>query len=406
MEKLLHYVWKHKILPLKQLTTTDGRELEIIDPGMHNNNQGPDFFNAKVRIGETMWAGNVEIHTRSSDWFRHGHEQDPAYNNTILHVTGVADCEVETQDGKHPAQLVLDIPEHVLTNYNELCKTDDYPRCHRMIPTLPAMKAHMWMDALLTQRLKERAGKVLERVAMERGDWEKATFVTLCRNFGFGLNGDPFERWARMISLQAVGKHRDNLFQVEAFFLGQAGLIEEFSSLQGDKKVTEWSQEYAFLRHKFELPEPMTPSDWKYLRTRPQNFPHIRIQQIAQLYHSGNAQMSGLIETKDIKELHRKLSAAGISVSSRNLLIINTVVPLLYAYGMQQHNDELMQRAIAMLEELPAENNYILRQWKACGLSVSNAADSQALIQLKREYCDRRDCLRCRFGYEYLKNNK
>lgn len=403
MEKLLHYVWKHKILPLKSLLTTDGREIEILDPGTYNTNQGPDFFNAKVKIGETLWAGNIELHLKASDWFRHGHDSDPSYNNTILHIAQVVDCEVTTEDGNHPPQLQLDIPAHLYQNYQELCQTDDYPRCHKIIPSIPQMKAHMWMDALLAERMKERAQKVQDRVNRLNGDWEQATFVTLCRNFGFGLNGDTFERWAMMIPLQGIGKHRDNLFQIEAIFLGMAGLIDDAAQVKGQKMAERWKREFGFLSHKFQLSEPMKASDWKFLRTRPKNFPHVRILQIAELYHSGKAQMSALTEAKDVKEMHRILGIGGTSAKSRNLLIINTIVPLLYAYGMHRSDDKLIQKAIVLLEELPAEDNYILRQWKACGLGVETAADSQALIQLKREYCDRKDCLRCRFAYEFLK---
>jgi len=400
MEKLLHYVWKHKILPLKALLTTDGRQVEIIDPGTQNTNQGPDFFNAKIKIDGTLWAGNVELHLRSSDWFKHGHDSDPSYNNTILHVAQVVDCEVTTQEGTQPPQLQLEIPSHLFQNYQELYQTDDYPRCHRIIPTIPTMKAHMWMDALLAERMKQRAQKVQDRVDRLNGDWEQ---VTLCRNFGFGLNGDTFERWAMMIPLKNVGKHRDNLFQVESIFLGMAGLIDDAAQVKGDEMAEKWKREFAFLSHKFQLPEPMKASDWKFLRTRPKNFPHIRILQIAELHHSGKAQMSALIEAKDIKEMHKILAVGGTSANSRKLLIVNTIVPLLYAYGMHRSEEKLIQKATALLEELPAEDNYILRQWEACGLNVETAADSQALIQLKREYCDRKDCLRCRFAYEFLK---
>ena len=403
MEKLLHYVWKHKILPLKALLTTDGREIEIIDPGRLNTDQGPDFFNAKIKIGGTLWAGNVELHLKSSDWFRHGHDTDPAYNNTILHIAQDIDCDVTTEEGNRPPQLQLDIPAHLYQNYQELFQTDDYPRCHRIIPSIPTIKVHMWMDALLAERMRDRARKVQERVNRLNGDWEQATFVTLCRNFGFGLNGDTFERWAIMIPLRSVGKHRDNLFQVEAIFLGMAGLTDDAAQVKGKEMGEKWKREFAFLSHKFQLPEPMKAADWKFLRTRPNNFPHIRILQIAELYHSGKAQMSALIEAKDIKEMHRILAVGGTSANSRRLIIVNTIVPLLYAYGIHRNEEQLIRKATALLEELPAEDNHILRQWKACGLSVETAADSQALIQLKREYCDRKDCLRCRFAYEFLK---
>ena len=406
MERLLHYVWKHKILPLKPLTTVDGQEVEVIDPGLHNHDQGPDFFNAKVRLGGTLWAGNVEVHLRSSDWYRHAHESDPAYNSVILHVVGEIDGEVRTQEGKTLPQVRLDIPESIRQRYEELCKTEDYPRCHRIISSIPSMKVHQWMDALLVERLKERSELVAARAERTGGDWERATFVTLSRSFGFGLNGDAFERWAMRIPLSAAGKHRDNLFQVEALFLGMAGLIEEVEDLRSPREVSLLQQEFDFLKHKFSLGDAMERADWRFLRTRPKNFPYVRILQIAELYHSGRAQMSRLLEAKSVDGLQECLRIKGMTAASRRLLIINTVVPMLFAYGRHTSNEDICLRAIRLLEELPAEENYILRQWQACGLKVGTAADSQALIQLKRQYCDRTDCLRCRFGYEYLKGNR
>ena len=403
MERLLHYVWKHKMLPLKSLMTENGQEVEVIDPGLHNHDQGPDFFNAKIRLGGTLWAGNVEVHLRSSDWYRHGHDNDPAYNSVILHVVGEIDEEVRNAEGKTLPQVQLDIPQKIRQSYEELCRTEDYPRCHRIIPSVPQLRVHQWMDALLVERLKERSELVAERAERTGGDWERATFVTLSRSFGFGLNGDAFERWAMRIPLQAAGKHRDNLFQIEALFLGMAGLIEEVKMVKDEEEIERLQQEFAFLKHKFSLGESMQRSDWRLLRTRPQNFPFIRILQIAELYHNGKAQMSKLLEAKDIKELQQSLTVKGTTASSRRLLIINTVVPLLFAYGRHIGDEDICMRAVRLLEELPAENNFILRQWQACGLKVGTAADSQALIQLKRQYCDRIDCLRCRFGYEYLK---
>ena len=405
MERLLHYVWKHKMFPLRPLFTEDGQEIEVIDPGLHNHNQGPDFFNAKIRLGGTVWAGNVEVHLRSSDWYRHHHETDEAYNSVILHVVGEVDGEVRTQAGKALPQVRLDVPEGIRRSYEELQRTEDYPRCHRIIPSIPTIKVHPWMDALLVERLKERSELVAGRAERTGGDWERATFVTLSRSFGFGLNGDSFERWAMRIPLPAAGKHRDNLFQIEALFLGMAGLIEEVEGLRSRQEALKLRQEFDFLRHKFSLDDTMEKSDWRFLRTRPGNFPSVRIMQIAELYHSGRAQMSRLLEAKDTEALQKCLAVKGMTAASRRLLTINTVVPLLFAYGRHTSREDICQRSVRLLETLPAEDNYILRQWKACGLTVATAADSQALIQLKRQYCDRGDCLRCRFGFEFLKGS-
>ena len=402
MEKLLHYVWKHRILPFKTLLTLDKRMVEVIDPGTHNTHQGPDFFNAKVKLNGILWAGNVEIHLKASDWYHHGHHLDAAYNNTILHVVLDADKEAETQDGHKPVTIQVDMPKELLLHYRELCTNDDYPRCHRIVSSIPSIKTNGWMDALLVERMEARAGKVAERARRMNGDWEKAAFVTLSRNFGFGLNGDIYEMWAQKIPLQAAAKHRDNLFQIQSLFMGMANLIDP--ALQAEGWDTEKAQrEYAFLAHKFQLPEPVPRELWKFMRTRPSNFPHLRILQLARIYVSGKAGLHNLLEVSDIKELHNCLHEGSLSAASRNLIIINTVIPLLYAYGIHLQDQGLKDKATDLLAQLPPENNFIIRQWKGCGLSVRSAADSQALIQLKREYCDRADCLRCRFGYEYLK---
>ncbi len=401
MEKLLHFAWKHKILPLRPLLTTEGESVEVIDPGQANRNQGADFFNAKVKIGQTVWAGYVEIHVKASDWFRHGHHEDARYNNVVLHVVQTADAQAVTQDGKALPTLQIDFPAHMLTRYQELCQTDDYPRCHRVVASIPSLKVHSWMEQLLAERLDGKSARILKRVKESRGDWEQAAFATLARNFGFGINGELLEEWAAHVPLAAAAKHRNNLLQVQALFLGTAGLIGHLGPHDGcDAQKAE--AEYAYLAHKFSLPAP-PPFLWRYLRTRPYNFPHLRILQLAAVFHHGGAQLHALLEASDTALLQRCLQGAPLSVSAIRLIAINTVAPLLYAYGQAQGNDTLVSRAMDLLESLPAENNYIIRQWSACGLEAGTAAHSQALIQLKREYCDRYDCLRCHFGYEYLK---
>lgn len=399
MEKLLHYVWMHKLLPSSTMTTTDGRSVEILDPGQHNGNQGPDFSNALIEMDGVKWAGNVEIHTASSDWTKHKHHTDPVYNTTILHVVEHADTVVCTQSGVQVPQIVMTVPQSVKDNYEELLRTTDYPRCHKFVSNIPTLKVHAWMDALLAERMEARSKRILDILKECRGDWEQTTFITLARNFGFGLNGDIFEMWAKRIPLAAAGKHRDNLFQIECLFLGLAGLIGKTS----DEAIRErMLAEYKFLSHKFTLPEPMETTHWHYLRTRPQNFPDVRIRQLARLFHEGHCTMSSILDATSLEEIDKRLSDAGISRGSRTLIVINTVANLLYAYDIYKGTYDYRTRATEFLEQLPGENNYILKQWKACGVDVGTSYDSQALIQLKKEYCDHAICLDCRFGFEYI----
>lgn len=429
MERLLHYTWKHKMLPLRELTTTDGREVEIIDPGLQNHNAGPDFFNAKVRIGGTLWVGNVEIHERASDWFRHGHETNPRYDNVILHVCEVADTDVRTADGHYPPQLELSVPEQVSQNYEELLNTDQYPPCYRVIPDLPRLTVHAWMAALQTERLERKTTDISRRAELCGGSWEDAYFVTLARNYGFGINSDAFEQWALSVPMSAVGHHRDDLFQIEAIFLGQAGLLDIDTvprhcreDALNDGYLARLRSEYLYLAHKFQL-KPIDAAQWNFLRLRPQNFPHIRLAQLANLYYEGRTSLSQLVDCQTVDQVRQLLAThvtpywethytfgsesrrnqKRLSASSLNLLIINTAIPVLFAVGRHRQKEELCDRAFDLLEQLKPEQNHIIRMWQQCGLPVMSAGDSQALIQLKREYCDRRDCLRCRFGYEYLK---
>ncbi|MCH5311779.1 MAG: DUF2851 family protein [Prevotella sp.] len=430
MEKLLHYVWKHKLLPLQQLETTDGRAVEVIDPGQHNSkDSGPDFFNSKLKIQDTLWVGNVEIHDKASDWHLHGHDHDSAYDNVVLHVVGTADKEVQTTKGEWVPQMVLQVPKHVKDNYEELLEEDAYPPCYRIIPQLPSIMVHSWMASLQTERLEQKTKAIEKRAERKNGDYEAAFFTTLARNYGFGTNGDAFEMWAQNLSLGAVMHHRDSLFQIEAIFMGQAGLLDEETIPERYRKdadedgyFAKLKSEYEYLAHKFS----MTPVDskiWRFLRMRPQNFPHIRISQLANMYYEGNLNLSRLIECTTIEQLQEPLKTKvtpywethytfgststrtqkNLSQSSINLLMINTAIPMMFAYGRHTMNEELCNRAFDLLEQLKPENNYITRMWQSCGLLVRSAGDSQALIQLKKEYCDKRDCLRCRIGYEYLK---
>ena len=226
MEELLHYTWKHRLLPLGELTTTDGRRVEVIDPGLHNRNAGPDFFNAKVRVGETLWVGNVEIHTRATDWYQHGHDRDPRYDNVVLHVCETIDGDVTNSKGEYIPQMQLSVPTTVREHYEELLKTDQYPPCYRIIPELSRLTVHAWMAALQTERLEQKTEAIRQRAERLNGSWEDAYFVTLARNYGFGINGDAFEQWAYHVPLNVVGHHRDDLFQIEAIFMGQAGLLD------------------------------------------------------------------------------------------------------------------------------------------------------------------------------------
>ena len=430
MERLLHYVWKHRLFPSEYLTADDGRTVEVIDPGLHNRDAGPDFFNAKVRIDGTLWVGNVELHMRSSEWYLHGHDADAHYDNVVLHVVDTADAAVTTSKGRSVPQVTVHIPASLRADYDALLREDRYPPCRRVIPQVPAIELHSWMNALHAERLERKTQAIVSRLEACDGSWEGAYFVTLARNYGFGVNSDAFEQWALSIPLTSVAHHRDDLFQVEAFFLGQAGMLDTAAmspkrraEAEGDDHFVRLRSEYAFLKNKFSL-TPISASLWRYLRLRPQNFPNIRIAQMATLYHSRRASLADIVACRTIDDLRRALrtevtpywrthytfgtpsaqSDKSLSTASVDVLIINTVVPVLFAYGRYRTDDAMCARAIHHLESLKAEKNNVVRLWNECGVSATTAADSQALLQLKSRYCDRRDCLRCRIGLAYMRH--
>lgn len=372
MEKLLHYIWKHRILPLSELRTTDGRSVEVIDPGLLNMHAGPDFFNAKVRIDGVMWVGNVEIHERSADWFLHGHDTDAAYNNVVLHVAAVVDADVVTERGDHLPQVQLAVPQQVLSNYRRLLAFDRYPPCREAVLPLDAIKKRSWLSALVAERLNEKTEAIRRRVALFEGSWEAAFFATMARSFGFGVNSEAFEQWAERLPLMQIAHHRDDPFQVEAMFMGMAGLLDEAQMTPATREAAladpyflSLKREFGYLSRKFRL-EPMARQAWRFLRLRPQNFPYIRMSQLAQLYCSRRAGLAEITACESVKQLHAVLQTSvgdywrthytfgkesslnekRLSTASLNLLAINAAVPVLHAWGCYRDDERLVQRAL------------------------------------------------------------
>ena len=430
MESLVRYCWKHRLLPLTELKTSEGQPLEVIHPGQENRSDGPDFFNAKVKIAGTLWVGNVEIHGRSSDWMLHGHDSNMRYDSVILHVVDTIDKVVVRTDGTTIPQLELKVPQYVIDNYTRLNEVDHYPPCHSIIPELSSLTLHSFLSTLLCERFEMRATQIAHRYEAHDKNWDDALFCTLARNFGFGTNGDAFDEWSRRIDFRVVDKHSDNLLQVEALFLGQAGLLTNeavpeyyHTALAADEYYQSLRREYEFLAHKFEL-QSVDHKQWRHLGMRPANFPHVRLAQLAMLYYERRISVSKLLAASNLEAITNLLSVnasnywdthyvfgstESLPIKKRitnnvvTLLLINSVAPFYYSYGCRKDDERYCEQAVLLLEQLKAENNYIIRGWIDCGFIVKHAADSQALVHLKKEYCDRRDCLRCRIGYEYLK---
>lgn len=428
MERTLQYVWKHRLYEDGALTTTEGIPVFVIDPGMSNTDAGPDFFNAKVRVGETVWAGNVEIHERASDWFAHGHHKDKAYDSIILHVVRYSDKVVCRADQEVIPQVVLKIPPKIEKNIEWLLSRDTPVSCAERIRTIPTLHISDWMDALLTERLERKTNDIFTRLEQHSKDWNEMFYITLMRNFGFGTNSDALELLAKSLPYKYILKHRHNPLQVEALLFGQAGLLEEETKqpVVGivDPYLQALRREYDFLRKKYQL-RPVEAFLFKKLRTRPVNFPHIRLAQAAAVWIRQDLLFSKVLDTDDIEKLKaffnvkpsdywathynfRSVSAAkekSVGKNASNILLINTVIPVLFAYGKHKQLPEYCERALRLMEEIPAEQNSLVAIFNRAGISVKNAGDTQALIQLRREYCDRKKCLYCRIGFRVIGNS-
>jgi hypothetical protein len=417
-ESILHYVWQNRLFTDHDLKTTAGEKLDVIDVGRINTDAGPDFFNAKIRIGETLWAGNVEIHTCSTEWYKHNHQSDNAYDSVILHVVLHADCEIYRGDGDCIPQLELNYPTRIETNYDQLLSEQKWIPCSDKINLVPSIFIQSWKSALLTERLEQKMNSIEQLLLENNQYWEDAFYITLARNFGFGTNSQVFEGLAKSLSISVLGKHKDNLLQLEALMFGQAGLLNP--DKQDDYCVT-LKREYDFLRVKYGL-NPLTCSQWKLLRLRPDNFPHVRIAQFAALIHTSTKLFSKIVEDPEIESLRKlfetkpsqywesrylfanesPLHVKKLGAQSINGIIINTVVPFLFCYADHKNNEALKSKALLMLEKIQAEKNSILTGWNKLGIIAETAFDSQALIQLKKQYCDEKKCLRCRIGHKVL----
>ena len=423
MEKLYHYLWKSGIRG-KDFRDVDGQHIEVLDPGIHNDDAGPDFFNSKLKIGGVEWVGNIEIHVKASDWFRHGHDSDPAYENVVLHVVGVSDKRIHRPDGSLIPQVEFTFPEKFFNTYAFLSEDVARIKCASLLAGLPALNKTDWLETLAVERLQQKATRIKEIFNSTNGDWEQTGFILLARGLGFGLNGDPFELLAKSLPLRILHHHSDNLFQLEALLFGQAAMLDA-TMYMFDEYFQSLCREYYFLSRKYGL-RPQRPGLWKYLRTRPQNFPHRRIAFLAHSLFGGFSLFSRLLEcSRDAESLVNvfDMKAEGywknrysfdteagnapavLSRSSKNILAINVAVPLLYAYASSVGDIELGEKALAIMEDLPAENNSIVREWQPVGLVAKDASRSQALIQLRKEYCDKNKCIYCRFGHHFLRSS-
>lgn len=428
MEKLMQYVWAHRLWPRQRMSTTDGRRISVIDPGRLNTDAGPDFFNAKVAIDGETWIGNIEIHVKASDWARHGHDNDPAYDNVILHVVDVSDTLIERRNGSGTIpQLVMQCAPDLNRHYAGLVNSASSDIACR--PAIAAMeRVHLldWSDSLAHERLHEKADRIAAYVEALDGDWEHAAFTAIARALGSGINGDIFERLAKSLPPRLVARHNDSLLMTEAMVFGQSGLLD---NAPVNDYTSALRREFQFLAAKFRLQRPQGML-WKMARMRPASFPHRRLALLSAMLHRSTRFLGRLLEIVRDQEFpklfrqHFELAPEGFwrdhytfvdspseaarssasTVGSATLLtlMINAVIPVAYAYGNHTGDFALSDLAVERLQSLPPERNSIVRMFADAGMPCDNAADTQALVQLRRAYCEQRKCLYCRIGHRVL----
>lgn len=414
-EILLHYIWQQRLWEGIEQQTTDGLPIEILSVGQHNRDAGPDFSHAHLRIGTQEWVGNVEMHLRASDWRKHHHHRDPAYDSVILHVVCTNDEQALTSSGKTIPQCVLRYPfqQDYLTNIIQQAQRMDSAianiPCSQQLLTMPAMLSDGWRKTLLLQRWQCKKESIDRLLMLTKQNWTHAFYITLAHNFGFHTNSQPFELLAIHTPLSCLLKHRSSVFQVTAILLGQSGLLNETSATTPEMRAL-W-HEYQFLRQKFTL-TPISAALWKKARMRPQNTPEVRIRQFAQLICQSEFLFSQSIGQKDIASMRSLFTLQPLSTphqpyfttappmgqASIDILLINTILPYRYAYSIAQHNAADVQQSLDLMAQLPAEDNRIIRQWRMIGQQVVSAADSQALIHLYQHYCQHERCIHCEVG--------
>ncbi len=415
-EDFLHYVWKYKLLDQISLKTTQGENIEIIKQGEHNLDAGPDFFNAQIKINNTIWAGNIEIHLKSSDWDTHVHQNNSAYNNVILHVVLNHDKEIQNQKGNSIPTLELKfrILPNIITNYEFLKKQKTKIPCAYGISEVNEITIASWLERMLYERLETKTSEIKHQLQLSKNNWEETFYFFLAKNFGFKVNAEPFYLLAKSLNINTLSKHKNNLIQIESLLFGQAGMLQK--SLK-DEYFKTLQNEYTFLSHKYKL-IPIATDTWKFMRMRPKNFPTIRIAQFAQLVFKSSSLFSKILDSKNIDEL-RKLfevqaseywdshyqfgktsskSKKDLGEQSFQNVLINTIVPFLFLYGKEKQDEIYIERAINLLECIEPEQNKIIASFDELNIKAKNAGDTQSLIQLNNNYCKFKKCLNCAIG--------
>jgi hypothetical protein len=419
-EELLHFIWKYRLYNSLNLKTSEGESVEVINPGLYNQHAGPDFFNAKIKIDNTLWVGNVEIHLKSSDWDLHGHASDHAYNNVILHVVAQRDADVINASGNKVPGLEIPFENVLLARYQNLMQKQRWIECGDALPILRPPEWSGWMENLMVEKLMEKDESVHRLLNEFNNHWDQVFFCMTARSFGAGVNGEPFEIMARQTPVNVLLLHSNNLLQVEALLFGQAGMLKSAPADAYHAKLTE---EYRFLADKYGL-KAIEPHLWKFLRLRPANFPTIRIAQLARFINQTSGLFEPLLRLNSPAEVqerfqliassywdnHYRFGHLSADVHHKQMgklvsasVVLNAIIPFAFVYGKQRGDESLTSKCMEWLELMPSEANSVLKNWKThASISAVNALESQALIYLYSHYCVHRKCLSCRIGHRYL----
>ncbi len=421
-EKLIHFIWQNLLFEVQNLRGTENECIEIIRQGTLNPNSGPDFINARIRINQTLWAGNVEIHENSGDWQKHKHQSDQAYDSTILHVCWRSDISAFRSDQTKICCLILHdkVDNRLLHQYQLLMETTAEIPCQSHVGKVDGFTWAFWQERLLIERLETKTKNIYHDLEHTHFAWNEVFYQSIARSFGLKVNAQPFENLAKLLPLKILSKHQHNLRQIEALVFGVAGFLKKQND---DKYFKSLQHEYVFLKEKYRLAE-MDSSQWKFLRLMPANFPTLRLAQFASLIHRSRQLFTQVIKSKtrnSVRDLFTcnasefwnthygffesspvKLKTLGMQTI--DILIINSVVPFKFAYGRHQGDEVLVKESMELLYQCKAEKNAIITHWKKLGAPAKNSGQSQALLQLKSEYCNRKNCLRCSIGFKILKN--
>lgn len=415
-EDFLHYVWKHQLFSKTNLQSTEFNPIEIVFAGIYNTNSGPDFLNGKIKIDNILWAGNVEIHVKSSDWYLHQHENDANYDSVILHVVWEDDVEVFSKNNLPLPTINISklVANDLLMNYKKLySKEQRWIPCENSINTVDSFVLDHWKERLFFERLEDKSVLISQLLNDSNNDYEAVIFKLLAKNFGLKTNAEAFLNFANSIDFSVVRKVKNDAFKLQALFFGQAGFLENNSE---EKYVIDLKKEYDYLKHKFNL-KPIHNGQFQFFRMRPTNFPTIRIAQLASLYHKHHNLFSKLMSTSNVKEIYllfsvdlddfwkthytfQKTSSKSIKKITKpfiDLLLINTIVPLKFKY-LKSRGEVNETEFLALIQQLKPEKNSIIDKFKELEINSKNAFETQALLQLKNKYCAKKRCLQCAIG--------